>query len=122
MMEEQKKVKQLGGTMRLGNWVTELYPNTKARELYGSDVINERHRHRYEVNDDYKEQLESHGMKISAVSQKGGLTEMIELPEHPFFVACQFHPEFKSKPNDPHPIFRGFVKAALEHHGLPEAL
>ncbi len=120
MMEEQKKVKQLGGTMRLGNWVTNLVPGTKAHELYKSDVINERHRHRFEVNDDYKEQLESHGMKISGTSQKGGLTEMIELPEHPFFVACQFHPEFKSKPNDPHPLFRGFVKASLAHRGLPE--
>ena len=120
MMEEQKKVKQLGGTMRLGNWVTELVPGSKAHELYGSDVINERHRHRFEVNDDYKDQLESHGMKISGTSQKGGLAEMIELPDHPFFVACQFHPEFKSKPNDPHPIFRGFVKASLAHHGLPE--
>jgi len=122
MMEEQKKVKQLGGTMRLGNWVTELLPDTKAREIYGTEVINERHRHRYEVNEDYKEQLESHGMKISAVSQKGGLAEMIELPDHPFFVACQFHPEFKSKPNDPHPIFRSFVKAAMAHQSQPEPL
>jgi CTP synthase len=120
MMEEQKKVKQLGGTMRLGNWVTDLVPGTKAHELYKSDIITERHRHRYEVNDDYKDQLVSHGMKISGTSQKGGLTEMIELPGHPFFVACQFHPEFKSKPNDPHPLFRGFVKASLAHHGLPE--
>jgi len=120
MMEEQKKIKQLGGTMRLGSWVTNLVPGSVARELYGSDTIHERHRHRYEVNDDYKDQLESHGMKISGVSQKGGFTEMIELPGHPFFVACQFHPEFNSKPNESHPIFRGFVKAALAHHGLPE--
>ena len=120
MMEEQKKVKQLGGTMRLGNWVTQLKPGSKVHELYGEDVINERHRHRYEVNDEFKDQLESKGLVISGVSQKGELAETIELPDHPFFVACQFHPEFSSKPNDPHPIFRGFVKAALNHHATPE--
>lgn len=122
MMEEQKKVKQLGGTMRLGNWVTQLTPGTKVNELYQETVINERHRHRYEVNDDYKEQLEAKGLIISGVSQKGELAETIELADHPFFVACQFHPEFNSKPNDPHPIFRGFVQAALQHHSTPEAL
>lgn len=121
MMEEQKKVKQLGGTMRLGNWITEISPNTQAHEIYGQSVIHERHRHRYEVNEDYKEQLESRGLRISAVSQKGALAEMIELPGHPFFVACQFHPEFNSKPNDPHPIFRSFVKAALAFHAIPES-
>jgi len=122
MMEEQKKVKQLGGTMRLGNWVTQLTPGTKVHELYQDTVINERHRHRYEVNDAYKEQLESKGLVISGISQKGELAETIELPEHPFFIACQFHPEFSSKPNDPHPIFNGFVKAALHHHTTPEPL
>ncbi|MEN3941256.1 CTP synthase [Prosthecobacter sp. SYSU 5D2] len=122
MMEEQKKVKQLGGTMRLGNWVTQLTPGSKVHDLYKETVINERHRHRYEVNDEYKEQLESHGMVISGISQKGELAETIELPDHPFFVACQFHPEFSSKPNDPHPIFNGFVAAALHHHSVPEPL
>lgn len=122
MMEEQKKVKQLGGTMRLGSWVTQLTPGSKVHELYQEDVISERHRHRYEVNDDYKEQLETNGLVISGVSQKGELAETIELPGHPFFVACQFHPEFSSKPNDPHPIFNGFVKAALLHHSTPEPL
>jgi CTP synthase len=120
MMEEQKKVKQLGGTMRLGNWVTCLKPGSKVYDLYGADTITERHRHRYEVNDDYKEQLEANGMLISGVSQKGELAETIELPDHPYFVACQFHPEFSSKPNDPHPLFHGFIKAALQHHSPPE--
>jgi CTP synthase len=122
MMEEQKKIKQLGGTMRLGTWVTSLVPGTKAHDLYRSATVSERHRHRYEVNDDYKDQLESAGMTISGTSVKGGLTEMIELPNHPFFLACQFHPEFLSKPNHPHPIFHGFVKAALQHHHTPEPL
>ena len=122
MMEEQKKVKQLGGTMRLGNWVTQLTPGSKVHDLYKETIINERHRHRYEVNEEYKEQLESHGMVISGISQKGELAETIELPDHPFFVACQFHPEFSSKPNDPHPIFNGFVAAALHHHSVPEPL
>jgi CTP synthase len=122
MMEEQKKIKQLGGTMRLGTWVTSLVPGTKAHDLYRNTTVSERHRHRYEVNDDYKDQLESAGMTISGTSVKGGLTEMIELPNHPFFLACQFHPEFLSKPNHPHPIFHGFVKAALHHHHTPEPL
>ncbi len=122
MMEEQKKVKQLGGTMRLGSWVTQLIPGSKVHDLYQEEVISERHRHRYEVNDDYKEQLETNGLVISGVSQKGELAETIELPGHPFFVACQFHPEFSSKPNDPHPIFNGFIKAALLHHSTPEPL
>lgn len=122
MMEAQKKVKQLGGTMRLGNWTTQLTPGTKVHALYGKDIITERHRHRYEVNDDYKSQLEAHGLILSGISQKGELTETLELPQHPFFIACQFHPEFSSKPNAPHPIFHGFVKAALQHHATPEPL
>lgn len=122
MMEEQKKVKQLGGTMRLGTWVTDLKPDTKAYEMYQSSTITERHRHRYEFNEDYKDQLEASGLVISGISPKGELAEMIELPSHPFYVACQFHPEFLSKPNTPHPLFNGFVKAALQHHRAPELL
>jgi CTP synthase len=117
MMEEQKQVQQLGGTMRLGSWVSLLNEGSLACKLYGSTTIHERHRHRYEVNDAYKASLEAKGMRISAVSQKGGLAEMIEIPDHPFFVACQFHPEFNSKPNDPHPIFAGFIAASLAHQG-----
>ena len=120
LMEEQKKVKQLGGTMRLGTWVTDLVPGSKAYELYHSATITERHRHRYEFNSDYKERLEEKGMLISGTSPKGDLAEIIELPTHPHFVACQFHPEFLSKPNHPHPLFHGFVKAAVQHHSTPE--
>ncbi|WP_294230721.1 CTP synthase [Prosthecobacter sp.] len=120
LLEEQKKVTQLGGTMRLGTWVTDLVPGSKAYELYHSATITERHRHRYEFNSDYKALMEEKGMLISGTSPKGDLAEIIELPDHPFFVACQFHPEFLSKPNHPHPIFNGFVKAAVQHHGAPE--
>ncbi|MDI1314975.1 CTP synthase, partial [Prosthecobacter sp.] len=118
LMEEQKKVKQLGGTMRLGSWVTDLVPESKAFELYRSATITERHRHRFEFNSDYKEIMEQKGMLISGTSPKGDLAEIIELPAHPFFVGCQFHPEFLSKPNNPHPLFFGFVKAAMEHHAV----
>lgn len=120
LMEEQKKVRQLGGTMRLGTWVTDLVPGSKAFELYHSATITERHRHRYEFNSDYKEQMEEKGMLISGTSPKGELAEIVELPAHPYFVACQFHPEFLSKPNHPHPLFHGFVKAAMQRHGAQE--
>lgn len=120
MMEEQKKIRQLGGTMRLGNWVTRLLPGSKAHALYQKDSIEERHRHRYEVNDDYKDTLEGQGMLISGISAKGDLAEMVEIPTHPYFVACQFHPEFLSKPNLPHPLFHGFVQAAMKHRLVPE--
>jgi len=120
LMEEQKKVKQLGGTMRLGSWVTDLVPGSKAYELYHSATITERHRHRYEFNSDYKELMEGKGMLISGTSPKGDLAEIIELPSHPYFVACQFHPEFLSKPNNPHPLFHGFVKAAMKHHAVAD--
>jgi len=120
LMEEQKKVRQLGGTMRLGTWVTDLVPGSKAFELYHSATITERHRHRFEFNSDYKERMEEKGMLISGTSPKGDLAEIIELPDHPYFVACQFHPEFLSKPNHPHPLFHGFVKAAMQRHGAQE--
>lgn len=117
LLEEQKKVTQLGGTMRLGTWVTDLVAGSKAYELYHSATITERHRHRYEFNSDYREQLEAKGLVVSGTSPKGDLAEIVELPTHPHFVACQFHPEFLSKPNHPHPLFYGFVKAAMQHHG-----
>ncbi len=120
LMEEQKKVKQLGGTMRLGSWVTDLVPGSKAYELYHSATITERHRHRFEFNSDYKELMEGKGMLISGTSPKGDLAEIIELPAHPYFVGCQFHPEFLSKPNNPHPLFFGFVKAAMQHHAVAD--
>lgn len=119
LMEEQKKVINMGGTMRLGTWVTDLAPGSRAYHLYQSATITERHRHRYEFNSDYKENLESHGLLVSGTSPNGELAEIIELPEHPYFLACQFHPEFLSKPNHPHALFHGFVKAAMNHHGTP---
>jgi CTP synthase len=119
LMEEQKKVINLGGTMRLGTWVTDLLAGSRAYDLYHSATITERHRHRYEFNSDYKEILESNGLLISGTSPNGELAEIVEIPTHPFFIACQFHPEFLSKPNHPHPIFHGFVKAAMNHHGTP---
>ena len=116
LLEEQKKIMNLGGTMRLGTWVTDLVPGTKAFDLYRSATITERHRHRYEFNSDYKDQMEDKGLIISGSSPDGNLAEMIELRDHPYFVACQFHPEFQSKPNHSHPLFFGFIRAALQHH------
>jgi CTP synthase len=114
LMPEQKDVDQLGGTMRLGQYPCKLDENSKVRKLYGSDVIYERHRHRYEVNNKYRQELSDAGMMLSGISPDGRIVEMIEIPSHPFFVASQFHPEFKSRPNRPHPLFAGFIKAAIE--------
>ena len=115
LQEEQKGVEDMGATMRLGSCESILFAGTRAADLYdGADRIHERHRHRYEVNSDYQEQLQEAGLVISSVSAREGLVEIIELPKHPYFVACQFHPEFLSKPNKPHPLFAGFVKAALD--------
>ncbi len=115
LQEEQKGVEDMGATMRLGSCESILFAGTKAADLYdNADRIHERHRHRYEVNSDYQDQLQEAGLVISSVSAKEGLVEIIELPKHPYFVACQFHPEFLSKPNKPHPLFAGFVKAALD--------
>ncbi|MGC4014028.1 MAG: CTP synthase [Luteolibacter sp.] len=115
LQEEQKGVEDMGATMRLGSCESILFVGTKASDLYNSvDRIHERHRHRYEVNSDYQQQLQDAGLVISSVSAKEGLVEIVELPNHPFYVACQFHPEFQSKPNKPHPLFSGFVKGALD--------
>ncbi len=116
ILPEQKTVEEMGGTMRLGQYPCLLKPNSKAHELYGEDLIYERHRHRYEVNNDFRELLLSAGMIFSGTSPDNHVIEMIELPEHPWFIAEQFHPEFKSRPNKPHPLFRGFVTAAAEHY------
>jgi len=104
----------LGGTMRLGAQRCRLVSNTLARKLYGKDEIFERHRHRYEFNNNYRETLTEHGMVLSGFSLDGRLVEMVELKDHPWFVACQFHPEFTSTPRDGHPLFTGFVRAALK--------
>ncbi len=119
LLEDQKDVDQKGGSMRLGTWITDLKPNTRAYELYQSATITERHRHRYEVNPDYKHVLDDHGLTISGTSPDGTLAEIVEIEEHPFFIAVQFHPEFLSKPNHPHPLFRGFVEALLKSSELP---
>ncbi|MDO9493313.1 CTP synthase [Acetobacterium sp.] len=113
LMEEQKKIIDMGGTMRLGLYPCELLEGTKAREAYGEKNISERHRHRYEVNDDFIAQLEEKGLVFSGMSPDRVLVEMIEIKDHPWFVATQAHPEFKSRPNKPHPLFQSFVKAAL---------
>ncbi len=104
----------LGGTMRLGAQRCRLVEGTRVRKLYGKDEIVERHRHRYEFNNGYREILEQHGLKIAGLSMDGMLVEIVELPEHPWFVGCQFHPEFTSTPRDGHPLFTGFIRAALE--------
>ncbi|MBL9116622.1 MAG: CTP synthase [Verrucomicrobiaceae bacterium] len=116
LLDEQRQVVKKGGTMRLGTWVTDLEPGSKAFEIYHSATITERHRHRYEFNSAYKDQMEGRGLRISGASPDGKLAEIVEITDHPFFVACQFHPEFLSKPNHPHPMFFGFVKAALSNH------
>ena len=100
--------------MRLGAQTCKLIPGTKAHALYGADEIRERHRHRFEVNNSYREQLTSAGLVIAGLYAKHDLVELIELRDHPWFVACQFHPEFLSKPNKAHPLFRGFIEAALK--------
>lgn len=115
ILPEQKEVTDMGGTMRLGQYPCTLNPESKSYELYGASMIYERHRHRYEVNNDYRNDLLSGGMIFAGTSPDNHIVEMVEIPNHPWFVACQFHPEFKSRPNKPHPLFRGFVTAASKH-------
>jgi CTP synthase len=114
-VERRSEESDLGGTMRLGLQECRLKPGTKAREMYGKDVVSERHRHRYEFNNRYRVQLEEAGLVISAKSMDDLLVEMVELPDHPWFVACQAHPEFLSTPRDGHPLFIGFIRAAREY-------
>ncbi|RVT46065.1 CTP synthase [Rheinheimera sediminis] len=114
-VEQRTDRSDMGGTMRLGSQNCNLKANTKAREIYGSDIVSERHRHRYEVNNNYVAQLEEAGLKISGLSADNQLVEMIEIPTHPWFVAGQFHPEFNSTPRDGHPLFQGFVAAAYKY-------
>ncbi len=109
----QNEYSMLGGTLRLGKYPCKLKTGTKAHEAYGTELIEERHRHRYEVNNDYREVLEKNGMVLCGTSPNESIVEMVELPDHPWYVACQFHPEFKSRPNRPHPLFLGFMQAAI---------
>lgn len=115
LLEEQEKVENLGGTMRLGALPCHVKKETMAYKAYKNDEVSERHRHRYEFNNHYREDFTKHGFKISGTSPGGKLVEIIEVEDHPWFVASQFHPEFKSKPDKPHPLFREFVKHSLEH-------
>ncbi|MEO2058451.1 MAG: CTP synthase [Mesonia sp.] len=115
IMESQKNITQMGGTMRLGAWGCELAEGSLIHKTYGKTSISERHRHRYEYNNKYKEQLEEAGMLSSGINQQTGLVEVVELPEHPWFIGVQYHPEYKSTVKTPHPLFIGFVKAAKDY-------
>ena len=114
-LRELRGVEELGGTMRLGAWPCKIEPGTLAHRIYGKSEISERHRHRYEFNREYEGPLTAAGMRISGSTPDGTYVEIIELPDHPHFIGCQFHPEFKSKPLEPHPLFKTFVGAAYEH-------
>lgn len=114
LMPDQAKVTDKGGTMRLGNYVCVFDLRSKSRKLYSSDQVSERHRHRYEFNNEYRQVLSQHGLRLAGLSPDGRLVELIELDQHPFFIASQFHPEFKSRPTRPHPLFDGFIKAVAE--------
>ncbi len=118
LMDEQRRVVQKGGTMRLGAYPCFLKPKTRIAEIYGTQLVYERHRHRYEVNPRYHEILEKHGLTLCGISPDGKLVEAIELTDHPFFVATQFHPEFKSRPNRPHPLFAAFVGAVVRQNAV----
>ncbi len=115
LMPDQEGIDDIGGTLRLGAYPCVLADGSKAMELYGAKEISERHRHRYEVNNDYRQALKDNGLELSGISPDGRIVEMIELPTHPWFVATQAHPELKSRPNRPHPLFRGFIEASLAH-------
>jgi len=119
MMEEQKKITQMGGTMRLGTYECELNSDSRTASIYGSTHINERHRHRYEVNNHYLPQIEKAGLVVSARARAASTGEarrdMIELPGHPWFIGCQFHPEFASTPRHGQSLFKAYIEAALKH-------
>lgn len=114
IMDDQIGIDKKGGTMRLGTYPCSIKPGTLAEKIYGTDKIDERHRHRFEFNNTYKERIEAAGMVCSGTSPDGRLVEIVEIPSHPFFIAGQFHPEFKSRPNRPAPLFKALVKAAKE--------
>ena len=114
LMDEQRTISDKGGTMRLGAYDCRIVPGSVAEKCYSAAAIRERHRHRYEYNSEYREALEGAGLKVSGVNPQRGLVEMVELPEHPYFIACQFHPEFKSRPQNAHPLFDGLIASALK--------
>jgi CTP synthase len=113
LLEEQRGVRNKGASMRLGTWPTKIVEGTLAERLYGDTEVTERHRHRYEFNMKYRDRMNAKGFVISGTSPDGTLAELIELRDHPYFVGCQYHPEFQSKPNKPHPLFKGFIQACL---------
>jgi CTP synthase len=119
ILPEQKDIRYKGATMRLGAFKCQLVAGSLAERLYGAPQVFERHRHRYELNNDYRETLAKHGMICSGISPDYRLVEMIEIPDHPFFIATQFHPEFKSRPNRAHPLFRGVIEAAVARAKRP---
>jgi len=116
LMEEQKDLDKMGGTMRLGAYLCELVPGTLAQQAYGLERVHERHRHRYEVNNQYRDRLEQAGLRVAGVNPELGLVEILELKDHPWYVGVQFHPEFRSRPVRPHPLFMGFIRAVLERN------
>lgn len=117
LMPDQSDVEDIGGTLRLGSYPCVLDKSSKAYQVYGEETIHERHRHRYEVNNDYRSILTEHGMKLCGLSPDGRIVEMVEIPDHPWYIATQAHPELKSRPNRPHPLFKGFVEAAVKMKG-----
>ncbi len=121
LLNEQRTIVDKGGTMRLGAQPARLVAGSKALQCYGQESISERHRHRYEFNNVYRQQFVAHGMAVVGTSPDGGLVEIIEIPTHPWFVAVQFHPEFKSQPTRSHPLFAGFVGAAAKHRNTQGA-
>jgi CTP synthase len=117
-IERRNSTDDLGGTMRLGAYEAKLAPDSKVAQIYGTTQISERHRHRYEINIGYRKSLEAVGLRFSGMSPDGVLPEIVELPDHPWFIGVQFHPELKSKPFEPHPLFTSFVRAALDQSRL----
>jgi CTP synthase len=115
LLEEQRGVRNKGASMRLGTWPTKIVPGSLAEKIYGDTEVTERHRHRYEFNMKYRDRMNAKGFVISGTSPDGTLAELIELRDHPYFVGCQYHPEFQSKPNKPHPLFKGFIAAVLAY-------
>jgi CTP synthase len=111
-MESQQHVTDMGGTMRLGAYPCRLARGSRAAEVYGVAEVSERHRHRYEVSNSYRDLFVQHGLRLSGLSPDGQLVELVELPEHPWFIGCQFHPELQSRPTRPHPLFAVFIAAA----------
>ena len=120
-LRELTGVEEMGGTMRLGAWECVLQPGSLAARAYGMTKISERHRHRYEFNREFEQPLTEGGLRLTGASESGTYVEIVEIPDHPFFLGCQFHPEFKSKPLEPHPLFHAFIKASYSHRGLRAA-